>query len=128
MENNYAQALWRMIASGKEPGKVARQLREALTRKGRENLLPRIARAFKRIAEREQVRNTLTLSVSDVHPTHAKKEAKEILKAMNIALEDVEVRTDDELIGGWRLEGRESLYDASFKKHLLELYKRATST
>ena len=48
----------------------------------------------------------------------------EALKAMQVKADDIEVKTDEHLIGGWRLEGREHLYDASFKKHLLSIYNR----
>ena len=128
LENAYAQALRKVIEDGKSPKVALSALHEELLRRGRQTLLPRIARSFERIAERERARNTLTLSISGTHSVRAKKEAKETLEAMHISSEDVEVRTDDNLIGGWRLEGREHLYDTSFKKHLLELYKRATST
>ena len=38
----------------------------------------------------------------------------------------MKVRVDDSLIGGWRLEGRERLIDASYKELLLSIYNRAT--
>lgn len=124
MEQQYAAALWKILQSGKNPKAAVTALYEILVWRGRLSLLPRIARAFARIAARERTKNTLTLSVAATHATHAKKEAKELLAAMNIDAEDVETKTDENLIGGWRLEGREHLYDASFKKHLLSIYNR----
>lgn len=128
METAYAQALWKMISGGETPKKVIASLYETLKRHRREALLPRIARAFRRLAMQARARDMLTLSIADEHATRAKKEAKEILEMMHVDLSEVEVRTDPTLIGGWRLEGREHLYDASYKKFLLDVYNRATGT
>lgn len=124
LEHAYARALQRVLESGKAPKAAVTALYEVLAQRGRVSLLPRIARAFERISARERTRSALTLSVASAHATGAKKEAKDILAAMHVDADDVEVRTDESLIGGWRLEGREHLYDASFKKHLLSIYNR----
>src|SRR3989344_5046050 len=123
LENAYAEALQKVARSGKEPKAIVSLLHEALARRGRQALLPRIARAFARIAERDLSRNALVLSVAGAE-AKARKEAKQVLDAMHVDMKDVEVREDDTLIGGWRLEGREHLYDASFKKHLLSIYAK----
>jgi len=34
---------------------------------------------------------------------------------------------DESLIGGWRLEGKETLVDASYKRELLELFNRSVN-
>jgi len=128
LEDSYAEALRKIVEAGKNPKAAVSALSEVLARRGRRALLSRIARAFSRLVERERAKDTLILSVPGKNSTHAKAEAKGILDVMNINSKDIEVESDETLIGGWRLEGREHLYDASFKKHLLELYKRATST
>ena len=56
----------------------------------------------------------------------AKREAKELLEKIGAA-KDVDVKIDESLIGGWRLEGKGMLVDRSFKKSLLEMYNRATA-
>lgn len=127
-EYAYAKALQRAVESGKTPKAAVTALHEILTRRGRTALLPRIARAFTRIAAREHGKNTLMLSVAGTHATHAKKEAKEVLATLNMDTDDIETVTDESLIGGWRLEGKEYLVDASFKKHLLSIYNRAISS
>lgn len=124
LEHTYAEVLQKMVEAGKNPKASVASLRESLARTGRQALLPRIALAFMRIVERERSRNTLTLSVASTHAARAKTEAKQALKAMNVDADDVELKEDETLIGGWRLEGRERLYDASFKKHLLSIYNR----
>lgn len=126
MEQTYAQALWKMIEGGSTPKQAISKLRENLAVRGRLALLPRIARAFGRYAARERSKNALTLTVG-AHAQRAKKEAKEILSAMRVDADDVVTTVDETLIGGWRLEGREHLYDASYKKFLLSMYNRLTN-
>ncbi len=134
MENAYAQALWKMLQNGPSDGRQGMKpkealhaLHESLMRSGRQGLLPKIGRAFAKIAERDQARTNIVLTVAREKDEHtAQKEAKDILSKMNIDSVDVTGRVDDSLIGGWRLEGRERLVDASFKKQLLTLYNRAT--
>lgn len=127
MEKAYAQVLWQMIEKGAKPKEAIAQLHWALQRAGRENLLPRIAHAFKRVALRHARRNEIVLSVARTKDGEkAKREVKEILAELDARAGDLTLRVDDTLIGGWRLEGRERLHDASFKKQLLSLYNRAT--
>lgn len=128
MENNYAQALYRMLAGGMKSKEAVTKLRAALERQGRASLLPKIGRAFSRIAMREGKKNAVTLYIARDKDEHgALSAAKGFLEEMGVAAKDVEVKTDENLIGGWRLEGREHLVDASFKKHLLSIYNRATT-
>ena len=136
MQEAYAQALWKLVEGGMTPTKAVRALQETLKTHGREALLPRIASAFTRIAEREAKRSDVVLTVArekDIH--RARLEAKKYLEGMDAksarggsALgRDLKTQVDDTLIGGWRLEGRETLTDASYKKALLDLYTRVTS-
>jgi len=136
MESAYAQALWKMVEGGMTPAKAVRALQETLKTHGREALLPRIASAFARIAAREAKRTGVVLTVArEKDERRARSEAKKYLESMDIksaqggsALgRDLKTQVDDTLIGGWRLEGRETLTDVSYKKALLDLYVRVTS-
>ena len=128
METAYAQALWKMVEGGMTPAKAIHALQETLKANGREALLPRIARAFARIAEREAKRSDVVLTVArEKDERHAHKEVKGMLKEMGIDTKDLKTQVDDTLIGGWRLEGKEQLVDASYKNQLFELYNRATA-
>ncbi len=127
METVYAQALWKLIQNGKKPKEAVHALHEMLARLGRVSLLPKIGRVFARIAERDQSRNGVVLSIArEKDERAAHKAVKDILSEMDIDAKDMTTQVDETLIGGWRLEGREKLVDASFKKHLLSLYNRAT--
>jgi len=124
MEQAYAVAVWRAVQSGKNPKEAVEALRTTLAHRGRTALFPAIARAFRRFAERERAKNMLTLSLASVRDERSKKEAMRALQALGVQKESVEIRADDSQIGGWRLEGQGYLLDASFKKYLLEMYKR----
>lgn len=129
MDTAYAQALWEMIEKGKKPKEAVHALREILVAHGRQNLMPKIAHAFRRIAEKQSQRTGIVLSIAhEKDERNAKKNVREILTAMKTEANDLTVKLDDSLIGGWRLEGREMLVDASFKKQLLTLYNRATQS
>lgn len=126
METTYAQALWKMVEAGTSPSKAVRALQETLKVHGREALLPRIGRAFARIAEREGKRTGIVLSVArEKDERSAKSAAKEILAKLGAETKEVTVSVDSTLIGGWRLEGKETLVDVSYKKQLLELFDRS---
>src|SRR3989338_7653539 len=128
MEQSYAQALWKMVEGGMTPAKAVRALQETLKVHGREALLPRIASAFARIAQRETKRSDVVLTLArEKDGRHAHKEIKEMLTRMGVTSKDLKTQIDDTLIGGWRLEGKETLVDASYKNQLLELYNRVTA-
>ncbi len=126
MEQAYAQALWKMVEGGMSPVKAVHALRDLLKARGREALLPRIGRTFARIAQREGKRTGVTLSVAREKDERAAKSAvKTILEEIGVEPKEVNILVDDSLIGGWRLEGKETLVDASHKKELLELFNRS---
>ncbi len=127
MENAYAQALWGMVQKGKKPAEAVRLLKTSLEVRGRAALLPKIARAFARLAAREEGRSKMTLSVARAKDAKkAIKEVEKFLAEQKISDVDVCEEIDESLIGGWRLEGRGVLVDASWKKSLLSIYNAAT--
>ncbi len=117
-----------MVEEGVKPKEAVAKIREALEKRGRTSILPKVGRAFARIAAREGAKRAIVLSVAhEKDVPEAKRATKDILREMGVEAEDVEVCLDETLIGGWRLEGREHLRDASYKKSLLSVYNRATT-
>lgn len=124
MENAYAQALWKMMEKGTPQADAVRALHAFLKESGREALLPRIAKAFERIAATHASQDSAVLSIADrSHEAAARARAA----AIDPSAANARIVIDPTLIGGWRLDTGEVLVDASYKKHLLELYRRTTN-
>lgn len=122
MEHAYAQALWKLIDSGQEPREAVRRVRDALEKSGRGALLPRIARAVRRIAQlAESGKPTLTVAGDAQRNASLHEATKQLSLTGSFA-----VRVDETLIGGWRYEERGRLVDTSYKGQLLDIYNRAT--
>lgn len=120
MEQTYAQALYEAIAKGIEPAKAIHALAARLKREGRSALIPRVARAFERVAQREGARSRTVLYVArEKDAAKAQQAAAEYAKTQKH-----DVRVDETLIGGWRLEHEDRLVDVSYKSYLLELFER----
>lgn len=127
MEKTYAQVLWKLVAGGSTPHAAVQALKAKLQADGRTALLPRVARAFARLAEREAGRSTVVLTVArEKDERHAKSAAKEVLAALDVEKEGLKTQVDDSIIGGWRLEGRGMLVDNSYKSKLLSIYNQVT--
>jgi F0F1-type ATP synthase delta subunit len=127
MEEAYAQALWTVIEKGMEPHDAVRALHAKLVSEGREALLPRIAHALSRIGAQMNSRDRVTLTVADkAHQDAAIKSAAASIAKLGVEERNVAVHIDSTLIGGWRLEGKQTLIDSSYKKHLLAIYTEST--
>lgn len=126
MEQAYAQALWDMLERGQSSAHAVKALREGLERRGRMSLMPRIARAFRRIAEREARRTQVTLTIARAADEHAaRRSVAGVLEEFGAHENDLVIKVDPSIIGGARLEGRGRLVDASYKKYLLDMYTAA---
>lgn len=127
MDKAYAQALWRIIEAGTAPKKAVKTLVEALAARGRLGLLQKISRTFNLLAARDEAKNTVSMKVArHANGKRAFKEASGLLKDAGIKPGDVRIDVEENLIGGWRLEGRELLHDASYKRQLLDIYERVS--
>ncbi len=124
MEKSYAQALFQLIEGGMKPHDALAQLRETLERHGRSALLPKIGKAFQRLAEKALAGKEVRLIVAD--EKDAKLAVKEAAEALELSDGDMRVCTDTSLIGGWRIETKELLMDASYKQYLLSVFNAAT--
>lgn len=118
MEKFYAQALWRAIEKGSTPKDAVASLATLLKREGREELMPRIKRAFMRLVQREKALRPRLYVAHKKDEKHAREES---------GAHDAEILIDEALVGGWRLETAEELFDKSFKNHLLSIYSNVTA-
>lgn len=109
----------RLIEKGDKPTEAVKKLHALLEKDGRTSLFPSIGRAFERLAAKTHAREKETLIVARKHDeAKARKES---------GAKDADLVIDEALIGGWRLEAGETLQDASWKNHLLNIYQNTTS-
>ncbi|HUO55967.1 MAG TPA: F0F1 ATP synthase subunit delta [Candidatus Paceibacterota bacterium] len=126
MENAYAQALWRVIEAGGEANASVKKMHDSLARSARLDLWPKIAHAFKRLAEVKRRQSLMTITIADKAHDHSMRNAAfNELVELGIDAGNIETRVDPTIVGGWRLEGRGHLIDASYKKYLLDMYNRS---
>jgi len=116
---NYAHALMRLIEKGDKPAEAVKKMHAVLEKDGRISLIPSIGRAFERLAAKRAGSEKRTLVIA-----RKKDEAKARKES---GAKDADVAIDETLIGGWRLEAGETLQDASWKNHLLNIYQNTTS-
>lgn len=116
-----------MIESGRKPSEAIAAMKQHLAKRGRSALLPKIAHALVRLAARQKIRTTMTLSIARLEDAkRAIKKAENVLAQEGVPGTDLCEEVDEALIGGWRLEGRGILVDRSWKRSLLSMYNRAT--
>lgn len=108
----------RLIEQGTSPKDAVGAVTKALRARGREALVPRVGRAFERLATRAVERTQTRIMVARTEDAvHAQKAA---------GVSHAKVTVDESLIGGWRIEKEGMLSDDSYKRHLLDIYHRAT--
>lgn len=117
MEASYAQALWKSIEKGHDAKQAVASLHESLKKHGRVELMPRILRAFKKLAESEASKRRNKIWVA--------RESDAVQAMKESGVQEADVCVDETLIGGWRLEQKEVLVDASHKRMLLDIYNRS---
>jgi len=118
MPENYTQALINLAAKT-SPKEAADALVKNLEMRGRAKLLPRIAHALSRAAEKAAAQPEEVLVVA------REKDAAHAHKASS--LPEAKVLVDPTIVGGWQARKGSTLTDASFKKQLKDLFNRVTA-
>lgn len=120
MEKAYAQALWDLIQKGEKPKEAVVKIHKALESRGRAALMPFVARAFERLAEREAQKTRSVLFVA--------RKSDEAKARKESGARDAEIAVDSSLIGGWQLLDKGQMVDESWKTALLSIYNASTRT
>jgi F-type H+-transporting ATPase subunit delta len=107
---------------------LTEQFSKLLIRKGRENVLPEVIRAwisqYRRIKNITKVKITTAVPVDDKLKAEITGRIKTSSPLENIALETA---VDEDLIGGFVLEMENTLFDASIRHDLEEIKKQFSS-
>lgn len=128
--SQYARAL--LLASyGKtreDQKKLATALSDAAGRRGERGLLPHILKEVRAHLKREEQERSVHIEIA--HNRHDSRMTDAVHRALPVlfaegAPQDISVSAS--LIGGFRIRYRDTVYDASYRKHLLDLYRRLVS-
>ncbi|MFZ2887094.1 MAG: hypothetical protein WA021_04715 [Minisyncoccia bacterium] len=118
MENLYAQALWDLLQKGANPKDAVAKIHRSLAVRGRGALMPRVGRAFERLAKREAQKTRSVLVVA--------RKSDEARARKESGTTTAEISVDESIIGGWQLYDRGHFRDESWKSALLSIYNNAT--
>lgn len=107
------------MAEEKSPKAATKALVDLLEKHGRMKVLPKVFHSLSRALQHAHTTPRTTVTVAhEKDAGHAKKVS---------GLHDAAVKVDETLVGGWRAYSENTLTDASYKKQLQDLYKRATA-
>lgn len=129
---NYAQALYELeceLPSEAERDEIVRSFVGILKRNHYERLLPAVVRHLEKRITNEKQRVTIELIVakdSDKEKySSAITEHADVLG--DVSSKPITARIDDSIIGGYVVNGHGVRVDASYRKHLLDLYSKLTA-
>ena len=120
MEKEYAFALSRQIASGRDEEVLVANLVAHLKAEGRMKLLPGIVRELKALGARH-AKLAPQLEVA----SEGERDAA-LAGARAAGIDTAAVRVNPDLIRGWRARSGSQLVDRSAKRALTDLYQRIT--
>ena len=122
----YAEALEKALINTNEQERNERIARflSIIKRRGHSGLLPRIVHVLERKHGHQDLRTIATVARErDVHSVDAEVRA---LAEQLAGSHEVQYVTDDTLIGGYVLRTPNNLADRSYKRALLDVYRKVT--
>lgn len=123
----YAALKWR--ASESDFKKVFASFRKVVSNRGHDRLFPFIMRELEKIIAREKIKNEVVLVTSERSSQSKWSHAYDHYEKEGIIPKGA-TRTDavdESIVGGFQIRTRDTLIDGSYKKSLVELYRKITS-
>lgn len=130
----YAEALYKALQGENvidegDSKKVFARFKKVISARGHDRLIPFIGREFEKVVTRENKNSEVILVTADnksknkwMHAyDHYKKE--KIIPKGSVCREVV----DESIIGGFQIRTKDILIDGTYKKSLVELYRKITS-
>ncbi len=119
MHKKYAKAFFDLIKdkSEAEVEKTFEEFLRYLDEKKKSKLLPKI------VAELEKLYQKAAKSAPKLYIAKEEDAEKVAKKAEAFALAKTEIVKDPEIIGGFKIKTKDFIFDASFKRYLLDLYE-----
>ena len=94
---------------------------ELVKSRGHERLLPSLSSSYEKRLSQKVDKVTLTVA-SDKDLKRTKEEIRDLSGEFN--LQDLDVKVDELLVGGYVLKSQNNLYDKSYRRALKKLYQK----
>lgn len=124
MHKKYAKALFELLTQSKdaqEQDKVLDAFFVLLKKQNKEKMLHKIFFELQRLSAK------LDKTAPKVKIASDKFRQAALEKAKTMGLDETSVTEDPSLIGGFRIDTGSEVYDASYKRYLLDLYNKLSS-
>jgi F0F1-type ATP synthase delta subunit len=124
MKQAYIKAVLEQLLSGKDGELVVKNLKEALAKKGHSRLFGSILRGVLRQLEHEAVAKAPQIKVAKNSEDLVAKAKEALLRLGAESVLPPVVKTDETLVGGYVVTAAGKQIDASYKRALLNLYRK----
>jgi len=126
MKDTYQKAVLAHIKDGVAIETIVTGLDRVLALRGHQQLSGAIWQSVLRVIEAEKAAGSTVYVISLAAYQSLKTQITKVLHAIN-APDDVTVVVDQTLIGGFVVEGNSNRVDLSYKKQLVDLYRKITT-
>lgn len=130
----YAEALYgalneKSVKTESDSNRVFARFREVLAKRGHESLLPFIGHELEKILIREKNNNEVLLITADGKNESKWSHAYDHYEKEGIIKKSATRRdvVDETIVGGFQIRTKDTLIDGSYKKSLVELYRKITN-
>jgi len=130
----YAEALYgalneKSVKTESDSKKVFSHFRKVLASRGHERLLPFVGRELEKILVREKNNNEVLLVTADGKNESKWSHAYDHYEREGIIKKSATRRdvVDETIVGGFQIRTKDTLIDGSYKKSLVELYRKITN-
>ncbi|MBI5078363.1 MAG: F0F1 ATP synthase subunit delta [Candidatus Yonathbacteria bacterium] len=128
----YAEALYAALskrATESDFKKVFARFRKVVSSRGHDRLFPFVTRELEKIVAREKIKNEVVLVTADNKSISKWSHAYDHYEKDGIIPKGANRRdvVDESIVGGFQIRTRDTLIDGSYKKSLINLYRKITN-
>ncbi len=103
---------------------ITRRLVETAVRRGEQNLLSHVQKEIALSLEKEEKKNAVHIEVAQHHAKRGQENIQRARTLLGAENAPESVSENPSIIGGFKVRYRGVVYDASYRTHLLNLYRR----
>lgn len=126
MKNSYVTALTESIIAGESVDEVLASLRKVMEKKGHLRLWSQVLKASARVLA-SKLRSNAPQVVLATDAGVSEERILKALKALGSEEKNYQKTIDSTLVGGFTARVKDTFYDASHKRLLVDLYRKITN-